>query len=116
MRLHTLELAQVLLTNSAEKMQLLVFSHASFQLPLSIATSNHTDVIKALISGHVWTSRGIGCALDISITFNGKHLNQAQRVKLLEALGRHMRDNQVSHSSEDINITLTPCSSGHSYP
>ncbi|CZR59435.1 uncharacterized protein PAC_09327 [Phialocephala subalpina] len=95
MPLGTLELGHVLLTNSADKIQLSAISTASLQLPQSIATSNHTNILKALTSGHIWTSRGIGCSLDITILFNSKRLDKTQRLALLESLERRLSDAKI---------------------
>lgn len=90
-----LDLGKLLLTNSADQIQLSVISTACIQLPPPIATSNHTNILKALTSGHIWTSRGIDCSLEITVLFNGKPLDKFQRSALLDNLGRHLRDAKV---------------------
>lgn len=105
---HTLDLGEVLLTDSPGKFQLSATFTASLQLPQSIATSNHTDILKALTSGHIWTTRGIGCSFNITIMLDGKPLDKTQRSALVESLGRRLNDTEVSPTFLVTGLVLTP--------
>ncbi len=89
------ELGQVLLTNPTDKIQLSAICAAFIQLPQSIVNLDHADILGALTSGHIWTTRGVGCSLDIDILFNGKPLNSHQQSLILDTLGRRLQDAQV---------------------
>ncbi|KUJ06587.1 uncharacterized protein LY89DRAFT_790442 [Mollisia scopiformis] len=90
-----LELGQVTLTNSAERIQLSASCAVSFQLPQSLPSLRDADILKALISGHIWTSRGRGCSLDITILLDGKPLDETVRAAFRKGLGQRVQDAKI---------------------
>ena len=95
----TLDLGRLLLTDIADKLKLTAVFAGSFQVPYSISTLNHLDILQAFESGHIYTSRGIGCSLDIRIFLEGKPLDIAMRDVLLDKLSEHLLDSKVSSIS-----------------
>lgn len=97
----TLDLGRLLLTHIADKLKLTASCVGTFQVPYSIAALNHGDILHAFQSGHIYTTRGIGCSLDIKVLSEGKPLDFTTRDVLLDKLSKHLLDSEVSSISAD---------------
>jgi hypothetical protein len=99
-----LELGTLHLVDTENHLKLSVLSTTDIRIPQRISSLANDAIIKALTSGNLWVSRGVGCRLDIQILFNGKKLDRNGRIGLLESLGYRFRDAQVgielSHSGQ----------------
>ena len=93
--LRVLKLDPLHLTHSKHRLKLSAVSSVDVRIPGSLSSLAHDELVKALASGNLWVTRGVACHLDIQILFNGKQLDQNERVNLLESLGHHIRDSQV---------------------
>jgi hypothetical protein len=94
-----IDLGRVLLIDSADKLKLSAVCTASFQLPYFVSTLDHAEILHAFKSGHICTTRGIGCSLDINVLSDGKSLDITAWDALLDKLGRHLLDTKVTSIS-----------------
>lgn len=92
----TLDLGRVVLINSAEKLKLAAVCAGSFHVPYLVSTLDHADIQQEFDSGHVYTTRGIGCCLGIKILSDDQLLENATRDALIHKLAGHLLKNQVS--------------------
>lgn len=99
----TLDLGRISLTSSADRLKLSATCAGSFQFPQFTSTMNHADILQAFISGHIYTTRGIGCSLNIRVLSDGKALDNATQPALRDKLGRQLLNAQVSYVSAGTN-------------
>lgn len=93
--LRVLPLDPIHLTGSKLYLKCSVSSAVDVRIPGSLASLAHDGLVKALALGNLWVTRGTSCHLDIQFLFNGKQLDQDDRVNFLESLGYRIRDLEV---------------------
>lgn len=91
------DLGRVILTSSADGLQVSAVCAASFQFPQYVSTLNHADILQAFQSGHIYTTRGVGCSLNIKVLSDGQPLDTATQVIFLDKLSRQLLDTKVSY-------------------
>ena len=96
----TLGLEKLHLTLNSEKLTLEIASKVDIKFPSGWFSSLDDDgVFQALTSGYIWAPRGRRCRVDVDISFNEKPLDAVSRIHILESLGYHLRDANVSLSA-----------------
>ena len=93
----SLELARFSLTMKSEKLKVEVVSTVDIKFPSGWnLCRDDASILDALTSGHVWASRGSRCRVQMEFFLNSKPLDQNFKIALLDALGYHLCDAQVS--------------------
>ncbi len=95
MSLKILELGNLSLVNSNDNLKLSITTAVDIRVPESLSSLESDAIVKALTSGRIWVSRGIFCHLAIRVFIDGKPLNDAMRLHLLESLGSYLRGLKV---------------------
>ena len=96
MPVRELDLGQLSLAHVAGDLWLSVNASGAFNLPSNLSSLNDHELQEALVSGSIWTTRGVACQINIKISFNGKPLDESNRLRVLESLGYQCRDAHVS--------------------
>lgn len=93
----SLRLESVKLSNSEERIKLLVTSLATFQLQDGRFRRGSSDELVDLMeSGHVCVTRGPSCDLDFGFAFKKLQLDKADQNALVEKLGHFVLEAPVS--------------------
>ena len=93
----TLELAKISLTLKSERLKLEVAPTVDVRFPSWWSPSRDDEsIVKALISGNVWVSGGGRCRVDVDVLFNSKALDKTIKISILESLGYHLHEANVS--------------------
>jgi hypothetical protein len=109
MSLRALKLTGFNLLSSADDLNLSIISIADLRLQTHrLVSLVDDDLVRALISGSIWVSRGIYYRFDIQISFNGNVLYGKIRNSVLESLGSCIRDGHVSTRSSCSGLLLIP--------
>ena len=103
MSLKVLQLDNFNLTSSDDKLKLSVTSAVDIKVPRTLSSLDADATIKALTSGKIWVSRGISCHLAVRVFIDGKPLDNAISLHLLESLGCHLHGLKVRLSSASAN-------------
>lgn len=90
------KLSDLRLTSEQDKLQLSICSSAEFHLPDRFSTSVDKDIIRELIDGGIWASRGAQCHLDLVLSIDGKVLQDSNSFHLIEAIAYRLRNAPVS--------------------
>lgn len=85
---------------SCAKENLRLFITPTLELSYTAGTIDHlepSDIIQALKSSRIWLSRGLGCHINIRISFNGASLQSLGHEDAIEELGTLIREAAVRY-------------------